>query len=54
MLIASVVGGHAFYVFNSAKLNLVFMSRFINEEISYLQASEDGTIYTSLVETNTI
>jgi hypothetical protein len=54
VLIASVVGGHAFYVFNSAKLNLVFMSRFINEEISYIQASEDGTIFTSLVETNTI
>jgi len=26
---ASVVGGHAFYVFNTAKLNLVYMSRFI-------------------------
>jgi len=36
LLIASVVGGHAFYVFNSAKLNLVFMSRYIHEEITYI------------------
>lgn len=53
-LIASVVGKHAFYVFNSAKLNLVFMSRFISEEITYLQASITGLIYTSLKESNQI
>jgi aspartyl/asparaginyl beta-hydroxylase (cupin superfamily) len=35
-LIATVVGKHAFYVFNTSKLNLVFMSRFIAEEITYL------------------
>jgi hypothetical protein len=35
-LLASVVGKHAFYVFNTAKLNLVFMSKFISEEITYL------------------
>jgi aspartyl/asparaginyl beta-hydroxylase (cupin superfamily) len=53
-LIASVVGKHAFYVFNSTKLNLVFMSRFIAEEITHLQASTTGLIYTSLKETNQI
>ena len=35
-LIASVVGKHAFYVYNTEKLSLVFMSRFIPEEITYL------------------
>jgi hypothetical protein len=53
-LIATVVGKHAFYVFNTSKLNLVFMSRFIAEEITYLQASPTGLIYTSLKETNQI
>lgn len=53
-LIATVVGKHAFYVFNTQKLNLVFMSRFIAEEITYLQASIAGLIYTSLKETNQI
>ena len=51
-LIASVVGKHAFYVFNTEKLNLVFMSRFIAEEITYLQAAPTGLIYTSLRESN--
>ena len=54
LLIASVVGKHAFYVFNTTKLNLVFMSRFIAEEITYLQAAASGLIYTSLKESNTI
>jgi len=54
LLIASVVGKHAFYVFNTTKLNLVFMSRFIAEEITYLQASISGLIYTSLKESNQI
>jgi len=49
-----VVGGHAFYVFNTAKLNLVYMSRYIAEEISGIQVSEDGLVYTTMVETNTI
>jgi hypothetical protein len=53
-LIATVVGKHAFYVFNTQKLNLVFMSRFIAEEITYMQASITGLIYTSLKETNQI
>ena len=53
-LIATVVGKHAFYVFNTSKLNLAFMSRFIAEEITYLQASTTGLIYTSLKETNSI
>jgi hypothetical protein len=29
ILLASSVGDHAFYVYNTAKLNLVYMSRFI-------------------------
>ena len=29
VLLASSVGDHAFYVYNTAKLNLVYMSRFI-------------------------
>ena len=53
-LIASVVGQHAFYVFNIEKLNLVFMSRFIAEEITFLQAAPTGLIYTSLKESNQI
>jgi len=53
-LIASVVGKHAFYVFNTSKLNLVFMSRFIAEEITYLQAAPSGLIYTSLKDSNQI
>jgi U3 small nucleolar RNA-associated protein 21 len=49
-----VVGGHAFYVFNSNKLNLVYMSRYINEEITDVQVSEDGIVFTTLLETNSI
>jgi len=52
MLIASVVGGHAFYVFNSQKLNLIYMSRYINEEITGIQVGEDGIVYTTLAESN--
>lgn len=33
VLLASSVGGHAFYVYNTTKLNLVYMSRFIENEI---------------------
>ena len=53
-LIASVVGKNAFYVYSTTKLGLVFMSRFIAEEITYLQAAPTGLIYTSLKETNEI
>ena len=53
-LLATVVGKHAFYVFSTAKLGLVFMSRFIAEEITSLQAAPTGLIYTSLRETNEI
>jgi hypothetical protein len=42
------VGGHAFYVYNTAKLNLVFMSRFIENEILWIEAAPDGLIYTAL------
>jgi len=53
-LIASVVGKNAFYVYNVERLNLVFMSRFIAEEITGLQAVTSGLIYTSLLESNKI
>ena len=53
-LIASVVGKNAFYVYNAEKLNLIFMSRFIAEEITGLQTVPSGLIYTSLLESNTI
>ena len=49
-----MVGKNAFYVYNTTKLGLVFMSRFIAEEITYLQASSTGLIYTVLKETNQI
>ena len=54
MLIATVVGKNAFYVYSTVKLGLVFMSRFIAEEITYLQAAPTGLIYTALKETNEI
>ena len=47
VLIASSVGEHAFYVYDSAHLNLVYMSKFIEDSIVYLQASEDGFVYTA-------
>ena len=53
-LIASVVGKNAFYVYNTTKLGLVFMSKFIAEEITHLEAAATGLIYTSLKETNDI
>lgn len=48
------MGKHAFYVFNTTKLGLVFMSRFISEEITGLEAAPTGLIYTSLKETKEI
>ena len=48
ILIASSVGKHAFYVYDSAHLNLVYMSKYIQEEIIWVQASPDGFIYTAL------
>ena len=53
MLIASSVGEHAFYVYNTAKLNLVYMSRFIEQKITWIEASAEGNIYTAL-DNNTI
>ena len=47
-MIASAVGDHSFYVYNTAKLNLVYMSRFIENSISWIEASPDGLIYTAL------
>ena len=48
MLLASSVGDHAFYVYNTAKLNLVYMSRFIEQRIVWIEASQGGHIYTAL------
>lgn len=48
MLLASSVGDNAFYVYNTAKLNLVFMSRFIEERITGIEAASDGHIFTAL------
>ena len=48
ILIASSVGKHAFYVYDSKHLNLVYMSKYITEEIVWIQASPDGFIYTAL------
>ena len=47
-LIASSVGKHAFYVYDCNHLNLVYMSKYIHEEITHIEASADGYIYTSL------
>lgn len=51
----AVDGGHAFYVYNSAKLNLLFASRQIAEEITVIKAgANDNLVYTALKETNMI
>ena len=42
------MGEHAFYVYNTAKLNLVYMSKFIEPKIQWIEASADGLIYTAL------
>jgi len=47
-LIASAVGQHAFYVYDCAHLNLVYMSKYIHEEICHIEASADGYVYTAL------
>jgi hypothetical protein len=49
-LIASVIGEHAFYVYDTAHLNLTYMSRFIPETILCIQATADGFVYTALRE----
>lgn len=48
VLLASSVGDHAFYVYNTAKLNLIYMSRFIEQKIVHIEAATDGHIYTAL------
>jgi U3 small nucleolar RNA-associated protein 21 len=48
VLLASSVGDNAFYVYNTAKLSLVFMSRFIEERITAIEAAADGHIFTAL------
>ena len=47
-MIASSVGDHAFYVYDSAHLNLAYMSKYIAETITCLQATSDGYVYTAL------
>ena len=48
ILIASSVGDHAFYVYDSKHLNLVYMSKYIAETITYIEATADGYVYTAL------
>lgn len=48
ILIASSVGDHAFYVYDSAHLNLAYMSKYIAETITCIEATSDGFVYTSL------
>jgi len=48
ILIASSVGDHAFYVYDSAHLNLAYMSKYISDTITCIQATPDGYVYTSL------
>lgn len=45
---ASSIGGHAFYVYNTTKLNCAYMSRYISEKIIWIEASMDGLVYTAL------
>mmetsp|Transcript_16459 Transcript_16459/g.27937 ORF Transcript_16459/g.27937 Transcript_16459/m.27937 type:complete len:157 (+) Transcript_16459:109-579(+) len=47
LLIASAVGEHAFYVYDTAKLNLAYMSRHIADQISWIEATQDGFVYTA-------
>ena len=47
VLIASAVGEHAFYVYDTKHLNLVYMSNYIHDKITGIQATQDGLIYTS-------
>jgi len=48
ILIASTIGQHAFYVYDSKHLGLTYASRYIQEEITQIEASEDGFVYTAL------
>jgi len=48
ILIASSVGDHAFYVYDSAHLNLAYMSKFIADKITCIESTADGFVYTSL------
>jgi hypothetical protein len=48
ILIASAVGDHAFYVYDSAHLNLAYMSKYIAQTITWIQATTDGFVYTAL------
>ena len=47
-LIASAIGEHAFFVYDSAHLQLCYMSRHIPEVIHWLQATTDGYVFTLL------
>lgn len=42
------MGDHAFYVYNTEKLQLVYMSKFIENKITWIEATQDGFIYTAL------
>ena len=48
VLVATAVGDHAFYVYDTAHLNLAYMSKYIAETITWIQATQDGFVYTAL------
>lgn len=52
-LLATAIGEHAFYVYDTKHLNLAYMSRFIPETILYIEATSDGFVYTALQDTTT-
>lgn len=48
LLLASSVGkGNAFYVYDTDKLSIVYMSKYIYSPILWIEPSEDGFIYTA-------
>ena len=47
-LLATAIGEHAFYVYDTKHLNLAYMSRYVPETILYLEATSDGFVYTAL------
>jgi len=47
VLIASAVGEHSFYIYDTARLNLAYMSKYIPEKILWIEASADGFVYTA-------
>ena len=47
-LLATAIGEHSFYVYDTKHLNLAYMSRYIPETILGIEATSDGFVYTAL------